>query len=288
MVIKYFCIKKTITIAIVISIFLWYPAAANAYTLHQVEGITYKVSNNGLYATNESSVLFYSGQGEPAQIDSWTWGNQGTSIVINRTTFFLYRPVAPNGTPIAVPNDCIKTAQIVSAMISIPNINGMQTRDLNTTYRGFPEPYELYNSEGGVSEPLEDPIERGEAYLSVHTEGMQSGTFGDFHVATVIAQDGSDNVTMEASADDPGSEGQSCSRIRSNPFTLSQRNIIFDMYNEGTRQQSFWFQQTPAGSDSNKIFKTSIGKGQSLMCDILDGLKDRQKSMLLNIMGVSQ
>lgn len=175
--------------------------------------------------------------------------------------------MAPGYGEVALPNDCIKTAQIVSVMLVVKN----KQRNALYKYKGFPEPQDLYNnSSNGVSGRLVVPIQPGEAYILAHSDEL-----GDFHAATVIAQDEGDNVTMEADACD--SEAQ--------PITLEPRHIVFDMYNEqpGREKESFW--GTQGAKISDRVFKVSLQRGSGLICDLNFNLGSKKEELLGSIMG---
>jgi hypothetical protein len=104
----------------------------------------------------------------------------------------------------------------------------------------------------------------GHVYLVVHSKKA-----GNFHAAAVVAQDGSDSVTLEA---DAGSR-----------TTISVNHRIFDMYNEATKGQSFWEDQGSKKRD--KVFDLSLGNVTGgLVADVEYGLSKGQKTRISDVM----
>jgi len=192
---------------------------------------------------------------------SWTWQADGNPVTVNGVNYQPYKAMQNNGTGVALPSDCIKTAQIVAGGVRARG--GANLDDLD----GLAEPN--YAGGGSTSGALAARPGVGEVYLVVH-----SGTSGDFHAAAVILHDGNDNVTLEADVDDP--------------LTFRQSNLLFDMYNETTAGQSFWANQ--GGNASDRVWGLALGAAAGgagaggLKGDIRADLDARQRTRLGQVM----
>lgn len=244
------------------------PATLQRYTAFVgSDGNNYNVSTNNRYAVrgDNRARLYMSAAAARPTVYRWQWQADGAAVTINAVAFTAYQARQHDGTAVAVPNDCIKTAQIVAGGIEVNR--GSRIADLN----GFPEPAypaAAARNAGTIARPGV-----GSAYLVVH-----DATAGNFHAATVIAHDGNDSVTMES---DAGAR-----------TTLDARHIIFDMYNEATAGQSFWARQGSNATDH--VTSTSLAlaprrrgrrrRAGGLQGDIESGLSRRQKLRLQSVM----
>lgn len=229
------------------------------YTVHG----NYKVSTSTDYATNGRHLLYLRNGVVVATpgIYTWTWQASGGLVTINGIQYRGYQARQNNGTGVALPSDCIKTAQIVAAGARAHG--GANLADLD----GLPEPD--YRAGGPTSGALAARPAVGEVYLVVH-----SRTAGDFHAASVILHDGNDNLTLEADVDDP--------------LTFRQSNLLFDMYDETTAGHSFWANQGNTATD--RVWRFGLGAAAggagagTLAGDIQDRLDARQLTRLGHVM----
>lgn len=231
------------------------------YTVHG----NYKVSASTNYAVSTANrwklyVRVGSGAAMPT-VYSWTWQADGAQVTVNGVNYRPYKAIQNNGTGVALPSDCIKTAQIVAG--GIRSAAGTNLANLD----GLPEPD--YRAGGHTSGALGARPAVGDVYLVVHSRGS-----GDFHAAAVILHDGTDNITLEADVDDP--------------LTFRQSNLLFDMYNEATGGQSFWDNQGSSASDrvwSFSLANAAGGAGNgTLVGDIRANLDARQRTRLGQVM----
>ncbi len=231
------------------------------YTVHG----DYKVSTSTHYAISTVNrwklyVRVGAGAAMPA-IYTWTWQATGAQVTVNGINYQPYKAIQNNGTGAALPSDCIKSAQIVAG--GVRRAAGANLANLD----GLPEPN--YRAGGRTSGALGAQPGVGDVYLVVH-----STKSGDFHAASVILHDGTDNITLEADVDDP--------------LTFRQNNLLFDMYNEATGGQSFWDNQGASASDrvwSFSLANAAGGAGHgTLGGDIRANLDARQLTRLGQVM----
>jgi hypothetical protein len=231
------------------------------YTQHG----NYKVSASTNYAissTNRWRLFVRAGAGAAMPgIYSWTWQPDGNQVTVNGINYRPYKATQNNGTGVALPSDCIKTSQIVAGGVRAHGGTNLGNLD------GLAEPN--YRGGGHTSGALGAQPAVGEVYLVVHSRRS-----GDFHAATVILHDGTDNITLEADVDDP--------------LTFRQNNLLFDMYDEATAGQSFWDNQGASATD--RVWTVALGAAAggagtgTLGRDVQDRLDARQLTRLGQVM----
>lgn len=257
-----------------------YPNAAYAYRQYD----QYKVTENDKYATKADQYLYYRGDNPTPEfrIGHWQWEHVSRQdVTINGNLYRAFRPIygplrsnSKKGKPVGVPNDCIKTAQVIAAVID-GRVYEQTFDTINTTMRGFPEPYELLTD----STVRTDSPEVGEAYIGT-TDDERLTQNGYFHAATVVHisryNRQEDRITLESDPDP-----RNCSQQN---ISVSGRNIIFDMYNESRTRKSQSF--LSVHSPYSRQFRVSLSQGSGLMNDIKADLGSDQERRLSKIMGI--
>lgn len=136
----------------------------------------------------------------------------------------LHRPTTEEADPIQVPQDCITTAEIVSAWVQNVNLG-----DIGTVH--IPPEIEEANADTEIGP--------GDILFHMHNEEE-----GNFHGACVIATDDNDVVTMEADA----SEDE-----------IDAMTPIFDMY----AGHAGFNEEQDEGEDNERTYVIHVAEGRN-------------------------
>ncbi|MBO1349624.1 MAG: hypothetical protein EBE86_020620 [Hormoscilla sp. GUM202] len=296
-------VKQFVCTAVVIALtsgfFLSCSAAAFAYSVTgTIDNVSYKVSNNNKYVTvfksnlsdSETRIIrsnLYIREGAtPPNIGNWRLeaDNNQNNVIINNQIYVPHRVVGPNpdggsDIPVALPDDCIKTAQIIAAELRIPNISTITASEINSTYKGLKNPDEFAPTcQSNPGEPLSSRMYVGHTYVGFDPTIIGEDP-GAFHAATVIARDGGDNVTMEVVSPRCLDENS--------PLNFDYLNVDFDMYNEEEKGHSFVNGDIFEANRKTTIYKDLVRKVKGgLLGDIIDNTGDRA-DFLQKIMGIT-
>ncbi|NEP87069.1 MAG: hypothetical protein F6K18_09620 [Okeania sp. SIO2C2] len=203
------------------------------------------------------------------------------NVIIGGRTYVPHRAIGPNpnggaNVPVALPDDCIKTAQIIAAQLRVNNISDSTANQIDSTYMGLEEPNRVAENCNLVSgQPLSNGMYVGNTYVGFDPTRIETDP-GAFHAATVIAQDGGDNVTMEVVSPRCLNEDS--------PLQFDYLNVDFDMYNEEEERHSFVNSDVFETNRETQIYRDLIKRIKGgLIGDIIDNTGDKaialQKTM---------